>query len=336
MLRVETKKVSVVVPIYNAKKYLNKCIDSILAQDYENYEVILIDDGSSDKSSEICDFYMRQDDRINVIHQENKGVAEARNTGLDVSTGEYVVFIDADDWWNISFLSVMVEKMSKSDMVICELVKCLPEGKRVVDSGYKRDKSQWCWPILNNYSISCLRCMFDLSVVRDKAIRFVPGRKTGEDQEFTYRYMLHTHTISYVPEAKYYYRINPNSVMFTANYNHFQAVDAMIAIEEYAKEICCEEKAYEISRVLNCFKYPYILEFAILTVITAGDRVHSVMQYLKENKYYELLNNACRQEQYYDSTFMRMWKKSPQFCLYYYSFRRTIGRIIRKYSKKVK
>lgn len=90
--------ISIIVPVYNSEKFLNRCVTSILGQSYENLEVILINDGSADRSGEICEEFARLDKRITVIHQENQGVSEARNRGLSLATGEYVGFVDADDW----------------------------------------------------------------------------------------------------------------------------------------------------------------------------------------------------------------------------------------------
>lgn len=89
---------SIIVPVYNVEQYLPRCIDSILEQTFQNFELILVDDGSKDKSGEICDEFAKKDNRIIVIHQENKGVNTARNAGLDIATGSYITFVDSDDW----------------------------------------------------------------------------------------------------------------------------------------------------------------------------------------------------------------------------------------------
>ena len=90
--------ISIIVPVYNVQKYIGKCIDSILSQTYLNIELILVDDGSSDASGRICDEYGKRDGRIRVIHQENEGVSSARNHGMEEAQGEYLCFVDADDW----------------------------------------------------------------------------------------------------------------------------------------------------------------------------------------------------------------------------------------------
>ena len=92
------EKISIIIPVYKVENYLEKCIDSILCQTYRNLEVILVDDGSPDKCGEICDRYAAKDNRVKVIHKKNAGVARARNDGIDIATGDYISFIDSDDW----------------------------------------------------------------------------------------------------------------------------------------------------------------------------------------------------------------------------------------------
>ena len=99
-----TPKVSIIVPVYNAEKYLHRCVDSILAQTFTDWELLLIDDGSPDRSGEICDGYAMKDARIRVIHKENGGVSSARNVGLDATKGKWVVFVDSSVW----ILSLMI------------------------------------------------------------------------------------------------------------------------------------------------------------------------------------------------------------------------------------
>ena len=89
--------ISVIVPVYNSEKHLKKCIDSVFSQTYQNWELVLVDDGSSDTSGEICDYYSWSDKRVKVIHQNNAGVSAARNTGIETAGGQYIMFIDSDD-----------------------------------------------------------------------------------------------------------------------------------------------------------------------------------------------------------------------------------------------
>ncbi|MBE6127683.1 MAG: glycosyltransferase family 2 protein [Erysipelotrichaceae bacterium] len=113
------KKISVIIPIYNAEKTLKRCIDSVLQQDYENLQIILIDDGSTDKSPDICDFYAKTDKRIEIVHQKNAGVCTVRNTGLELATGDYITFLDSDDYIKENAYNKMFESLESNSAEVC-------------------------------------------------------------------------------------------------------------------------------------------------------------------------------------------------------------------------
>ena len=111
--------VSVIIPVYNVEKYLHQCLDSVLNQSYKNLEIILVDDGSTDRCGEICDLYAHRDPRIKVFHQENKGLSRARNTGLSQVCGKYITFIDSDDWLKTDAIEIMYTNLIKFGAKIC-------------------------------------------------------------------------------------------------------------------------------------------------------------------------------------------------------------------------
>lgn len=116
-----SEKISVIVPVYNVEQYVEKCIESILNQTHKNIEVLLIDDGSTDKSGSICDLYAEKDNRVLVCHKNNEGLSEARNTGVKLSSADYIVFVDSDDYIMPDMLEVLYKRMQKdkSDLAIC-------------------------------------------------------------------------------------------------------------------------------------------------------------------------------------------------------------------------
>ena len=113
--------ISIIVPVYNVESYLRKCLDSILAQTYRDLEILVVDDGSTDGSGAICDEYAGKDDRIKVFHTENKGLSCARNLGLDSANGDWIGFVDSDDWIELDMYEVLLRKAEKTgaDVVEC-------------------------------------------------------------------------------------------------------------------------------------------------------------------------------------------------------------------------
>ena len=131
------KKISVIVPVYKVEPYLSRCLDSIINQTYRNLEIILVDDGSPDRCGEICDEYARQDSRIRVIHKANGGLSDARNHGIDVAIGDYIAFVDSDDYIATDMYEKMLARLEldNSDMVVCNYYR-FDEGSAPPKDGY--------------------------------------------------------------------------------------------------------------------------------------------------------------------------------------------------------
>lgn len=208
--------VSIIVPVYNVEKYLRECVDSILAQTYRNLEVLLIDDGSPDRSGAICDEYAAADPRVRVIHQANAGAATARNTGLNIAAGELISFIDSDDFIAENMIEIMADHMRReqADLVICNVAPCYDRNNiwscesPIVDQTYSLEafiKKEQVW----QYMIPCnklyRRHLFD-------HIRF-PDGFIYEDNATSHRILGQCRTIVTITDALYFYRQNPESVM---------------------------------------------------------------------------------------------------------------------------
>lgn len=130
------KKISIIVPIYNAEEHLDKCVKSILMQTEKNLELILVDDGSDDNSLKICKEYEKRDARVRVIHQDNAGVSAARNQGIDIAEGEYIGFVDSDDWIDANMYERLLEEARKTnaEVVMCDATTIFLSGKTQADT----------------------------------------------------------------------------------------------------------------------------------------------------------------------------------------------------------
>ena len=185
---VNNPKVSIVVPVYNAEKYLRCCIDSILDQTYTDWELLLIDDGSKDTSGSICDEYAAKDERIRVFHKENGGVSSARNLGLDHVLGEWVTFVDSDDYIEENFLKSFEGNLD-ADLVVGNMVEKGPQGNLLKDipAGYHNSLQYVLAGNLNKLAFQALwGKMFRKELVDDS--RLDEGMRIGEDLHFILKY----------------------------------------------------------------------------------------------------------------------------------------------------
>lgn len=200
--------ISIIIPIYNVEKYLPKCLDSILSWRFKNWEAILIDDGSLDKSGQICDQYAKIESRFHVIHQENKGVSVARNTGLDKAHGEWIMFIDADDWVDGNLL---FEQLQQYDL---EDIQAILFGTNV---NYKNE-SHIILPKAKSFKINpdtiklpyygtlgLWNLLYRRNLIEQLHLRFSPNIKMGEDIEFMMKYHIMVHNVVAITQPIYHY-----------------------------------------------------------------------------------------------------------------------------------
>lgn len=222
-------KISIIIPVYQVEKYIKRCLDSILSQTYSNLEIILIDDGSRDMSGKICDEYAIKDSRIKVIHQDNAGVSVARNKGLDICTGDYVTFVDSDDFLEPLMYEKMMEKVTEynCDVVMCDCVK--DDG--VIQTPYTHDiragfynynqlKEEY-YPhllMMENVeypaTISNWLILFKREVASN--IRYIEGVRYSEDLLFGAQLLYNAESFYYMKgEYYYHYWMNNESASHT-------------------------------------------------------------------------------------------------------------------------
>lgn len=220
-----TPALSVIIPVYNTNQYLSRCMESILGQSYQDFELLLIDDGSTDGCSEICDAYAERDSRIRVIHKENGGVSSARNVGIQVATGEWVLFVDSDDLLPSCALEVLLSQVSGDvDMVYGAIRKfdekddnvetIVVDQKRVLtvedtlDAFVVSEQQKGDW---HRYMINRI---YRMSIIKQFGLRFKTDVFYKEDGLFVVQYLCRCEkTVVCIPDIVYLYRQVSNSAM---------------------------------------------------------------------------------------------------------------------------
>ena len=207
-------KVSIIIPVYNVESYLKKCIDSILLQTYTNFELILIDDGSTDQSYEICDEYSLNDKRIKVIHKINEGVSKARNLGLSISTGDYICFVDSDDWIDCDMLEYIIVNADDFDIVQFGFRRV---GHAIVDKGFTPENIMklQMQSYLGKNMFNSVICGYAIKneIVKKYNIAFPTYIKYGEDQAFILKVLLCCKNILILDKRFYNYLDRDGSAM---------------------------------------------------------------------------------------------------------------------------
>ena len=220
-------RVSIIIPVYNAEKWLNRCLDSVCAQCLSDLEIILVNDGSNDNSGNICDQYARKDSRIKVLHQSNHGVSASRQKAIDIAQGEYVAFVDADDCVESSFTEIMVSKAYEehADLVICDYYAEKPGETRVIrQQPVSLDHHAIQIQLNNNLLGTLWNKLIRRSIFTAYSISFPCGLQYGEDKYVLMHILNNPVKVAYVPYALYHFdqRSNLNSLTRAQNANVFK------------------------------------------------------------------------------------------------------------------
>lgn len=212
----QSRTISVIIPVYNVREYLTDCIQSVISQTYKDLEIILVDDGSTDGSGDLCDLLGKKDNRIQVFHQSNAGVSEARNTGIKAATGNYLGFIDADDWIEQNMYQKLIESMiqNNTDVSMCGYYD-YPKGmNRAIAKGLLQipvsSYHDSIVPVLrrNGYFTSMCNKLFSKNIIfqGNSIVMLDTDIAYGEDEDWLFRVLSLCHRISFVPEALYHWR----------------------------------------------------------------------------------------------------------------------------------
>lgn len=216
-------KISVIVPIYNVEPYLRRCIDSIINQTYENLEIILVDDGSPDNCGQICDDYAKKDTRIKVIHKKNGGLSDARNAGMKIATGDYIGFVDSDDWIHENMYEILLYKMieNNTDISECNVKKVFlykeVDIKKYIDINQQEkitllSKNDAMDNLVSEEVVkqTVWNKLYKRQVIED--IFFEKG-KLHEDEYWTYKVINKINKVVYIDIDLYYYFQREGSIM---------------------------------------------------------------------------------------------------------------------------
>ena len=234
-------KVSIIIPIYNVEMYLDRCMKTLLDQTLQDIELIMVDDGSPDKCPQICDEYAQKDSRIKVVHKQNAGLGYARNSGLEVATGEFVAFVDSDDYVDTSMFELLYKEALKTqaDAVFCayqihnknrdgEILfskKKLLHDKEIINYIADMIASPTCIKEERLECMSAWNGIYKKNVIDKGKIRFMSEREiVSEDIVFNVDFLKRCNCIALVPQPLYYYCINGNSLSQTFKESKFLGI----------------------------------------------------------------------------------------------------------------
>lgn len=281
-------KFSVIVPVYNVEDFLPECLESILNQVYSDFEVILVDDGSTDNCPYLCDQYAEKDNRVRVIHKENGGLSDARNTGITVATGDYLLFIDSDDYWYSPLMMKKINDIVETDRV--DIVqfgqqkfyniekKLVPGPQRMLSQYNGCTTNELISQLVSGEKLTISACSMALSrdFIINNNLYFEKGLKT-EDLEWAIRLYVAKPKWSFVDEYFYVYRVQrEGSISATVDYKHL--CDYCWIIENSVKIVDNQE---------NSLKTP-LMSYLMYHVLIASAFAHKVK--LEKNQKKEILS----------------------------------------------
>lgn len=259
--------ISVLVPVYNVEKYLRRCIDSILSQTYTDYEIVLVDDGSTDRSGALCDAYAKEHGCIRVIHQENAGLAQVRNVSVAAARGDYITFVDSDDAIEPTYLETLLRDLQETgaDISICSWSEVSDDGKRTELSWDHKDKGFQVWTkeqavktLLYQKGIdnNMWGKLYSSSVLKDVVF---PAGKVYEDIAVAYQIFLKGARVCYRPEPLYLYTCNTSGIsqsVFTPK--RMDLIDNVEAMYSDVENRFPDYRSAARSRLLRAYIHVYL------------------------------------------------------------------------------
>ena len=285
--------ITVIIPVYNTKKYLHNCIESILSQTYHNLEIILIDDGSTDGSEKFVDDYAKSDKRIKVIHQKNMGLSSARNTGLKHATGKYITFVDSDDRIDPNMVEGLLNALvdTHADIAICSFKEIYPNGKtKGFSHNYPKQvftTEQALANMLqeNGFMVSATMKLFPTNYFKNTKF---PTNRLHEDVGTTYKLIIKADKIVFIPNEYYIYVHHDNSIINqTFNERKFDLI-------ELTDQMCddIDQQYPDLKDITN--ERRMRARFSVLRQIPINHpKTNDIIGYLRDHKGYITNNPAA-------------------------------------------
>lgn len=338
---------SIIVPVYNSENFLRECIDSLLAQTYTDFELLLIDDGSTDHSGQICDEYARKDLRIKVFHSCNRGVSTARNLGLSAARGRYVNFVDSDDWVTPDYLEKYVKARVEYDydLVYAEMIRISENGAQETVSlkeffaRSNGDLSEALAYLLEcgEFGFTCNKS-FKREIIASNAVSFCKDFRMFEDAIFTSAYCLHINSIRLIPSAVYFYRFVATSLIRTElDYEtyHLTTRTGCRILEVLAKK----HQSDSLHRAVGVFCQRWE-QWAILCMYLSGKNISKKdrLNYLKEFQYRLVLPllSVTKEKGIYRFAVLGMFFKNDEIVDLYFKSMGFVYKLKRKYLDKLR
>lgn len=286
-------KISIIVPVYNVEKYLDRCISSLINQSLRDIEIILVDDGSPDRCPQMCDNYAKIDPRLKVIHKKNEGLGKARNSGIKIAEGEYVTFVDSDDFLDLNAYEHIynIAKEKKLDTCYFKLCRYYKNGKTEKTKDFsqeiffleKREIFQFLlemvgplpsYPYSEKYSMSVCKAIYSLDQIKKNEISFISEKEiASEDLIFHLDYLPFSNRVGYLPNNYYYYYVNTNSITTTYNQKKYERLIKLLELTEVKLKKYFLYKDYYLhyyAQVIRVFKV--ILRFESLSEISLNEK----------------------------------------------------------------
>lgn len=297
VIDIKEELISVIVPVYNVEKYLSRCIDSIINQTYKNLEIILIDDGSTDGSSAICEKYKDIDKRVKVVHKQNGGLSDARNTGMKIAKGDLITFVDSDDSLIYNIYDNIVKKMQKDCVdIACFGYKRINEDNDIMQEvKFKEDKvyeDNTKFELLYQgyyYSFACVAWnkIYKKEIFKD--IMFPIG-KYNEDEYIVHEIFYKANKIGIYSDEGYLYRQRKNSITQTYNIKRLDVIQALKNRLEFIDKKNLSSEFYQ--QTLNIFLYSIIQHYRKIEACYLENDKNEIQKSLIKDfqKYYCKLN----------------------------------------------